>query len=150
MTHKDKAQSFEELMQRYNPFGYKQENGKVCMFANYKDVYLYTMERLYISFPRGYIDMVVFLTDMTGMPEHECKDIIETQFKQFNINDVLQLPDMWSTTSVYMSNVLVRIMQGLHTITETQFSPMYFQQALEEFMHNLVSNNVSGKVPRFK
>lgn len=146
---KQNLQSFEDLMMRYNPFGYKQSDGKVCMFNTYYDAYLYTMEQLFIKFPRGYIDMVVFLNDMTQMPYLECSEIVVGQFGK-ELSDPVLLPEGWDVNSAALSFTMMKIIKKLHTITETEYSPTEFQQALAKFYENMKNDNVSGKLPRFK
>lgn len=135
MNRKQKLnlESFEEIMEQRNPFGFKDENGKVKLFDDYGKVYLYTVRKLKEKFPRGYIDLSLFINEMTGMPLEECESVVK-RFSVKGLEDVMFVPDIWDTKGMAFSHTLMLIMKGLHCITETEFDTMMFSRALHEFV----------------
>lgn len=130
-------ESFEEIMMAYNPFGFKKEDGKVCMFNSYADVYEYTMKKLYEKFPKGYVDLSLFIHEMCGMPLDEAESIVKG-FRIQGVSDVMFQPELWRVDGMMMSHTLVKIMQALHCITETEFDSMMFQAALDNFINKVL------------
>lgn len=135
---------FADMIERFNPFGYKEKDGKVMIFKNYGEVYLYTLRQLQADFPRGYFDMVVFVSDHTGMPPEESRRFCRN-FKSFGIDTGVMLVEYWEDNRrVYFE--LENIMRALHLISGTKFSSSYFYQAIGEFREELVKANTEERI----
>lgn len=122
--------SFMDLIERYNPFGYKKEDGETCTFRTYKDAYLYSFKQLYLMFPRGYLDLVLFVSQQTKMPHADSVRIVKT-WKSLEVTDVM-LVDLRTNDNARKFD-LMRIIKALHTISETRFNEAMFSEALVDF-----------------
>ena len=48
------------IIERYNPFAFKDKEGRLLLFKDYTAAYRYTLKQLAKRFPKGYIDMTIF------------------------------------------------------------------------------------------
>ena len=46
------------IIERYNPFAFKDKEGRLLLFKDYTAAYRYTLKQLAKRFPKGYIDMI--------------------------------------------------------------------------------------------
>ena len=122
-------QDFADMIERFNPFGFKKSNGESLIFETYLGVYKYTLDKLTAMFPRGYVDLVLFLHEMTGMPANDCKQIVKS-WKSLGVEETM-LIEFWSA-SPDRSIQLKRIMQALHSLSGTHFNEAYFSEAMRE------------------
>lgn len=127
--------SFEDLIKRFNPFGFKKSNGETEAFKDYGDLYLFTMRHLAAQFPRGYIDMVLFLEARTQMPTDYLKRLVKT-FKPLGLKYDVFLLEYWNEERGAKEG-MERIMKCLHTISETNFNQSYFNKAWETFSYEM-------------
>lgn len=129
-----KAENFEDLIKRFNPFGFKDKNKESMMFKDYGAVYIYTMRKLYEEFPRGYIDVALFLHKMTLQPlavtTMFCKK--STFVKCINKGVYLCEPD---ENGLPPKGCYANLMKAFHTLSETNFSQDYFNDAWERFIN---------------
>lgn len=126
-----KASSFEDLIARYNPFGFKHEDGSSMAFDNYGEVYGYTLRSLTAQFPRGYIDIILYLHRQTQMPLTDCKATARG-FRSLGLEAGIKLIEYWNP----MTNPkfeFEQIMKALHTLSETKFDGNYFNDAWHKF-----------------
>lgn len=122
---------FADLIERFNPFGFKEKDGRIMSFENYGKVYAYTLERIALTFPRGYIDIPLFIHNETGMPIGDCEDMTRNM-KCIGLDREEYLVEIWEPTRE-RTMFFRQLMQGLHLISETPFSESYFQDALRLF-----------------
>lgn len=125
-----KPKSFMDLIENYNPFAFKKEDGDTEIFRTYKDVYLYTLKKLYLMFPRGYCDMCLFVHVRTQLPFTDSCQVVKS-FKSMGVEDV-ELID-FRTQDLGRKVHLERVMKALHTISETKFNDAMFMEALIDF-----------------
>lgn len=132
---------FIDLIERFDPFGYKESDGKVRTFEDYGRVYYFTFEQLITMFPRGYIDLPLFVCTQTGMPLPECQRLVK-EWKSTGIDSEEYLIDLWND-SPERTSFLKNLLTSLHLISGTTFNVSYFQDALERF--NLRNEKISVK-----
>ena len=128
-----KAESFVDLIKRFNPFGFKDEKKESMMFTDYGAVYLYTIQKLFEEFPRGYIDVALFLHKMTLQPLAVTTMFCKRSMFLKCINDGVYLcePDK---KGLPPKECYANLMKAFHTLSETQFSQEYFDKAWERFV----------------
>lgn len=124
-------QDFADLIERFNPFGFKEPGGKIRSFEDYGKVYEYTLEKLAMTFPRGYIDVPLFIHNETGMPIGDCENIV-SDMKCYGLTEEEYLVEIWESGSE-RNTFFRQLLQGLHMISETKFSESYYIQALRNF-----------------
>lgn len=124
---------FEEMIEKYNPFGFKQEDGKIEMYVDYGVAYFDCMKKIYEQFPKGLVDLILFLHQATTLPIRDA----EREFKRmipFVGNCELIAVDFITPTRESLVREMRPIMKALHTITETKFNESYFLQAVDKFL----------------
>lgn len=122
--------NFMDLIERFNPFGFKQENGDTQVFHTYKDCYYFTMRKLYLMFPRGYCDMALFLEAQTKLPFQDSLRVVKG-WKTMGVGEVMMID--FRTNDRARSHELTLVMKALHTISETKFNEAMFAEALINF-----------------
>lgn len=125
-----KYADFAEMMEKYNPFALKNEKSEIKMFESYKDVYEYTLKRLYEKYPRGYIDLVLFVHEECGIPFADAEREVKGWRKV--CPESIHLVE-WHKKDAARDNDLRSIMFGFHLITETNFDERQFKEALLYF-----------------
>lgn len=134
--------SFEDLITRFNPFGFKEQDGTSMAFPNYGEVYLFTLRRLQSQFPRGFVDITLFIHQMSQMPMSDCKQVVKS-FKTLGLNDGVMLIEYWNpeTNPKYEFE---KIMRAFHTLSETTFNKDYYNDAWNTFENDM--KNAKTKV----
>lgn len=130
-----KASGLEELIKKYNPFGFKGSDGEIKMFEDYGKAYLYALEKLHELFPRGYIDVPLFLHMMTGQPLAVCMMFTHKSSFLKTVNKGVLICE--PVKGVPPKEQYENLMKAMHTLSETQFSQDYFNWAWEEFEERL-------------
>ena len=120
-----------EMIQKYNPFFFKEGN-EILNFKNYGEVYLYALKLLKKHFPRGYIDVPLFLNIATGQPLAVCTEFTRRSSFLLTINGGIFLCE--SVDGQLPKEKYERLMRALHVLSNTQFSQDYFNWAWEEFV----------------
>lgn len=127
-----KANDFAELMERYNPLAFKDEEGKIMLFKSYQEAYTELLNRLYKAGPK-LIDVVVFAVDTWGMTLSDAQRFVASwRTNGFRKNE-LYLID-WETGGVERDQDLEQIARGCHLITETTFNKDMFKYSLMKFL----------------
>lgn len=121
---------FEEMIEKYNPFGFKKENGEICMFETYKEAYIYALRKLGEDFKAGFVDLPLYISKNTGMIIQEAEREAARMRSLWGKNDVM-LIDL--RTFHGSDNQLKNFIKCLHLITETKFDETSFQEALVWF-----------------
>lgn len=139
-----KFNSFADIIIKYNPFGFKEFDGSSMIFENYGKVYLYTLRTLAAEFPRGFIDIPLYLHHRTAMPLSVCKEIAR-KFHSLGLKDGIVLIEYWNpnTNPRYEFE---KIMRAFHTISETTFSADYFAEAWRIYSEDMAKANTSERV----
>ena len=133
-----KANDLGKLIQKHNPFGFKEGN-EIKFFKNYGEVYLYALKLLKKHFPRGYIDVPLFLNIATGQPLSVCTEFTRRSSFLLTINGGIFLCE--SADGQMPKEKYERLMRALHVLSNTQFSQDYFNWAWEEFVGELKIDN---------
>ena len=133
-----KANDFGKLIQKHNPFGFKEGN-EIKFFKNYGEVYLYALKLLRKHLPRGYIDVPLFLNIATGQPLAVCTEFARRSSFLLTINGGIFLCE--SADGQMPKEKYERLMRALHVLSNTQFSQDYFNWAWEEFVGELKIEN---------
>lgn len=129
--------TFEQFMEKHNPFALKDEGNNVLYFEHYEDAYLHVMKCLRKEAPRGFVDIILFLCDHSGMDkscaEDYCKDMRKIDFDFFNnqffIVDWLHVRREKEKVETFI--------KGLHLITETMYLEGEFGKAWEHFVEKM-------------
>lgn len=122
---------FADLIERFNPFGFKESDGTVRVFENYGKLYYYVMEQLITMFPRGYIDIPLFLEQQMHIPMAECQQLVK-EYKHTGITQEEYLINL-SIDNAERTAFLRNLLTSMHVISGTNFSEDYFRHALELF-----------------
>lgn len=125
-----KAKSFEDLIKRFNPFGIKDEVGNSMVFEDYGEVYKYTISYLREHFPKGFIDVPLMLHQLTKVPLTDAQRFARN-FKYISLNLDTWLIE-WDCEELNPKYKCELLMRALHTLSETKFSPDYFNWAWEQ------------------
>ena len=133
------AKDFEDLIKRLNPFGFKDENGESMTFENYGECYLHALKVLKEQYPRGFIDMPLFIHDNMKVPLKTAA-IFARRFKFKNMpGEVYGIP--WGGENENPRYQAECFMRNLHSLSETEFSQGYFNDAWERFLNELKIEN---------
>lgn len=128
---------FIELMKEHNPFVFKNEKGKPCVFKTYSDAYYEMCERIYKQAPRGYLDCVLFLVDNCGMVKNQAEGFLENFVKLGALSkDDEGLCMIYWSDKVQSEQILERIAKSLHWIIETEYNRSMFLDGLMRFRYN--------------
>lgn len=123
--------SFEEMIERYNPFGFKYADGRICMFETYAEIYFYALKRLADDFEEGYVDLVLYVCKNTGLSISECESEVQRMRSLWGQKDhrFIDIKDFGEGTR----DALKTLIKCLHTITETKFNEAAFDEAFAKF-----------------
>lgn len=131
---------FCDMMEKYNPFALKNEKSEIMLFDTYKEVYEYTMKRLYDKYPRGFIDLVLFVHEECGIPFADAEREVKSWRKFFDKPELLL---DWNQPE-NREYLLRKILFSLHLLTETDFNEVMFKQALV-YLETYISTKSSNK-----
>lgn len=130
-----KYNSFADLIVKFNPFGFKEEDGSSMVFRDYGELYKYTLKTLFAQFPRGYIDLPLFVHLHTKMPLRNCVELVRT-FRNMKMISGVYLIKYWDEDDQPKMKFAL-ILQGLHTISNTPFNQSYFDEAWRQCEEDL-------------
>ena len=116
---------------RYCPFLLKDQQGQMVCFADYAQLYLYTMDLLYQKFQRGYVDLFLPLYDEVKLEKTECRDVLNCVYRLRPANDCMMIA--FNKPGMERNNQLELVMQLLHSLTGSDFDPVAFSYALVAF-----------------
>lgn len=126
---KPKASDVMEFVEKYNPFGFKDDKGEIMLFSDYGKIYAYTLKKLYTECCNGYCDLGLFIHQQTGMPLGDCSRHVKIWSRAKD--DVLEID--WTSVQDTRSK-LIEIINILHCISETKVNHNFLNLALGEFM----------------
>ena len=119
------------IIERYNPFAFKDKEGRLLLFKDYTAAYRYTLKQLAKRFPKGYIDMTIFLCEQMSISLKETVQEV-TQWKELGIKDDIFYLKIWERTTE-RNSMLTDIFKALHMISGTEFDEFSFRTAMKEF-----------------
>lgn len=126
-----KAKNFEDLIKRLNPFGIRTDDGEACTFEDYGKCYVYVLNCLHSWFRRGFIDLPLALHKLTHIPIQDARRIAR-KFPFVSLENDIYLC-AWEDRDTNPKYRAEMIMRSLHTLSETKFSPDFFNWAWAEF-----------------
>lgn len=135
---KIKVNDIAELVELYNPFGFKDERGRIMVFRTYDEAYYELILRVYKAGPIM-VDAILFIVDNLGMSLTEAKRFFGTWSGYIGVNDPVFLFD-WKNGGKGRDTQLEKIARGMHLISETKFNADMFRNALDRFKSTLNCN----------
>ena len=132
--------SLEEYIEQYNPFGFKDKNGKPMIFKSYEEAYYEALQRLWEAGPY-YVDMVLFIHDQYDMSSVDSQRFVSTWRHRRNRDREYYLFDWRGDDPRPVKMNCEEIMIGLHQISETKFTPSMFQCAFNRFIDGLAKRD---------
>lgn len=124
----------EEYIRLYNPFAVRNEKDEMMIFKSYREVYLDMIERFYKASPRGYLDVVLFISDLYKMNLPNAEDTFRGM-KKLGVTEIMQI--CWREMHGCDDEALRRLLKGFHTISETRFDESRFRDALDLIKNKL-------------
>lgn len=124
-------QDLEYIIERYNPFVFKDKEGRLLLFKDYTAAYKYTLKQLAKRFPKGYIDMTIFLCERMSISLKETVQEV-TRWRKMGIKDDIFYLKIWERTTD-RNTMLTEIFKALHMISGTKFDEFSFRTAMKEF-----------------
>ena len=138
MKIKPNPRDLAELIEVYNPFGFKTPNRVIMIFPTYEECYMEMLNRMYQSFPR-YVDLVLFCVDNLDMPHLDAERFIRG-WRSLSVGAEFLID--WKEGGKERDHILENVARGLHTISGTTFNKDMFYMALEKFK---IQNNLIFK-----
>ena len=125
------------FVNQHNPLGIPCKS-----FQDVHVCYLWVLEQMKLKFPKGYVDFVLFLSDILEQPYFIICDLFAgQQIRQNFIRDSFFFD--YSDLSREDLNVLRSMFQVLHQRMDTRFSEAHFMEAITLF-HEHVKNKKNG------
>lgn len=126
-----KLSNYQYLVNRHNPFGFIMSNGLPYDYINYREAYYECLIKLFEMFPRGYMDLPLFIHKQMNLNLPDAVRFVNA-LKPMGIKSEILLLMIWEQ-SKERNNVLEVLFRALHTITESTFDKSSFLMALNEF-----------------
>lgn len=122
----------ERFVSIHNPLGIPFKT-----FDSYTTVYLWVLGMMKKQYPKGYVDFILFTSDLIDQPAYVIYDLFGTNH-QFSKDAYLF---EWSSFSREEINILRLFFQTLHSRMGTVFSESHFQDALNIFFNSNKDEN---------
>lgn len=116
--------NFAEYIKRYNPFGFVDEQRVPRHFKERRELYEYTIRRLYEDYPAGIIDPVTFLQKETQMPLRDCCNVVKRNCEALE-DGFLRAGKGCFVAWMYLTHLFC----CYHTISQTKFDRVEFDIA---------------------
>lgn len=129
MKYMPSPRDLAELIEVYNPFGFKTPDRVIMMFPTYEECYGELLDRLYLQFPR-YVDLVLFCVDNLDMSNMDAVRFIKS-WRSFCIDEQFMID--WKGGGTERDSQLEKVARGMHTLSGTKFNKDMFKMALEKF-----------------
>lgn len=138
---------FGTLIEKHNPFGVKSTDGNIKLFGDYAEAYIYVLTILYCHFKRGYVDMVVLISMLTGVNANACFEVVNSMKSLWGDREDRLCSFPWASLSDNSVDIkewgdAILIMRCLHLLTETQFDMAQFDRALHDFKNSMMHGGV--------
>lgn len=118
-----------ELVERYNPFGFKDAKGRIMVFRTYDEAYFELMDRIYKAGP-VMVDAVLFCVDNLGMSHIEATRFVALWAPVTGQKSSEFFFD-WKAGGYYLEHPLEAFAKGMHTLSETKFNKDMFLSAFD-------------------
>lgn len=127
-------EDYESTIATYNPFGMVQEFGRPLCFTSLDAAYFALFQKLYQQFPKGYIDLVVFIHENTHCKNMDARSFVKS-LEKLDVKDVEIVNIRYPSAS--LENYFEKLCIALHTITDTKFDRAFFLDALQRYYNYL-------------
>ena len=131
MNRHFKLSNYEYIVRRHNPFGFIGPNGQPYDFSTYNEAYFHCLIKLFEMFPRGYIDLPLFIHQQMQLNLPDAVRFVKT-LNPMGIKGEIQLLPIWAK-SKQRDDMLEVLFRAFHTITESTFVKSSFLSALDDF-----------------
>lgn len=128
-----------ELVEQYNPFGFKDPRGRIMVFRTYDEAYYELISRIYKAGPLM-VDATLFVVDNLGMTLTDAKKFVATWRGYVGVTDPLFFID-WKRGGKERDKQIEQFARGMHLISETSFNADMFRNALERFKMTINCDN---------
>ena len=126
-----KINHYTDLLQRYNPFGLREDKNHSRFFIDYEGAYVYALVYLYERFPNGYIDLVLFFIDNLCVSRSEAERYAKL-LKGLNMYE-----GIYSIQAIGNKDKLKQsfkdLFKALHQLSDSQFDEEKFNAAWQHF-----------------
>lgn len=119
------------IIEEHNPFFLKKQNNRICFFKDYIELYLYVLRKLREQFPKGYIEMALFLCDNCGTGITYGHELVRGWKKSGYDSDPILIE--WNGDKTVRNLQLKLIMTCLHTLSGSRFDEALFKISIEKF-----------------
>lgn len=126
-----KAKDFEDLVKRVNPFGIRDEKGTAMTFNDYGKCYFFVLCFLYEKYPKGFIDVPLFLHELMGNTLNDARRIAKKLPFITTENEIFLCA--WIDKVSKPKQQAEMLMRALHTLSDTKFSTDFYNWAWDEF-----------------
>lgn len=123
----------EELLRKYNPFGLRSPGGRPYEFTTRTEVYLTVMVQTFRLFPRGYIESVLFISNLYQHLTFKEAREIALWMEPVGVH-LRTLVDYHTKEAKEFFGAFFR---GLHGLCESEFDNNSFKQAWDMFQNRL-------------
>ena len=127
-------EDYESTIATYNPFGMVQYFGRPLCFNSLDAAYFYLFRSLLTQFPKGYIDLVVFIHENTHCKNMDARSFVKS-LEKLGIKDVSIVP--LHESSAVLENYFENLCIALHSITESKYDRAFFLDALQRYYNYL-------------
>lgn len=127
------AKDFETLIMQHNPFAVKATDGSIQFFANYCEVYKYVLGVLYSQYSRGFVDLVLLVSDLTRLKVGDCEQVFRDMRSIWGETPERMIAYNWDSTDRADHKGLEDVMKCLHIISGTHFDEEAFTRAMDHF-----------------
>lgn len=124
-----------ELVELYNPFGFKDAKGRIMVFRTYEDAYSELLMRIYKAGPIM-VDAVLFCSEQLGMTLSESKKFVALWRGYCGVADPQFLFD-WQHGGKDRDMKLEQFARGMHLLSETKLNKDMFLSALNRFKQSI-------------
>lgn len=131
----------ENLRRKFNPFGLRSKNGTPYEFMRVSEIYLFVMVKLYTMFPRGYIEIPLFISELYAhLSFSECK-ACASQLESLGVEPVMHINYETREGKQKLENIC----KGLHFLCETTFENASFTEAYRLLLNRIELEKVKKK-----
>jgi hypothetical protein len=128
------------LLEKMNPFGLTQADGKSMFFQQQVDAYLYIMIQTWTQAPKGYIEMPLLIGRLyQHLTYKECVQVTQA-LRAFQIKMVLKVSDWQSKEAKWF---LDHLANGLCSLTYSSYCSQHVDSAWQLFQQRLEIEKMS-------
>lgn len=144
------AQTYKELLEKFNPFGFKEPDGRSSVFNNYGELYYHIMEKIVTTFPRGYIDIILLIMEEMKISINDAEKIFRKHFMRV-FKTEYKLVELWNEDDKERDKFFRDLLFCFHSYSGTKFNESYYRDALLKYNErnsklNLEKRTLDGSV----